>query len=133
MGWIPGSCVYQWSTSEDHGLIAPDGTYRWLVPAAWSNTGFRAPDRGTQGFAKPSWSSDIAYMTNVETRRGEPITYLRWHNEAYPTPLQVQRFAGDQFYRYKGEDTVWYEGPALCRPITYAEWVKAGMSTPEAR
>ncbi|PWD52123.1 hypothetical protein C8046_17220 [Serinibacter arcticus] len=126
-GWVPGSYVYTWATSPDVGLVAPDGGYRWLTAGEWAATGHVAPVRRSEGFAKLSWSSEIAYMTNVGAGQGRPIGYATWARENFPRPLAVQRFAGDQFYRQVGSDTVWYAGPTMNRAITYAEYAAAGF------
>lgn len=126
-GWVPGSYLYVWATSPDVGLIAPDGSYRWLSAAEWAATGSLAPvRRSNEGFAKLSWSSEIAFLTSVSTGQGRPISFETWKRENFPRPASVQRFPGDQFYRQVGSSTVWYAGPTMNRAITWQEYVAAG-------
>lgn len=126
-GWVPGSYFYVWGTSPDVGVVAPDGGYHWLTAAEWAASGYQPPvRRSNEGFAKLTWSSTIAFMTDLAAGQGRPIGYDTWSRENFPRPAQVQRFPGDQFYRQVGSSTVWYAGPTMNRTITLAEYQAAG-------
>ena len=134
VAWIPGTYVYQWATSDQVGVVDPAGSYHWLTKAEWQAMGSPAPHhRANEGFAKLSWSSEIARMTNASAGQGYPISYATWAADNAPTPMQVTRFAGDQFYRNAGSSTVYYAGPTMNRAITAAEWHAAGAPAPEVR
>lgn len=130
----PGSYVYQWATSDQVGVVDPSGGYHWMTPEEWRAVGSPTPQhRANEGFAKLSWSNEIARMTNLAAGQGSPVSDAAWAAENFPEPLQVTRFAGDAFYRNAGSSTIYYEGPTMNRAISAAEWRAAGSPAPEVR
>ncbi|MGY1833401.1 S8 family serine peptidase [Geodermatophilus sp. SYSU D01180] len=133
-GWIAGSYYYKWGTSSELFVEGPDGVNHKLTYAEWQASGFRSfVDWGNYGFLKLSWASDITRMPNLATGYGYAIGYPEWSEESFPTPQVVQRVTGDHFYQWYGNPTIYYQGPAFHRPITYSEWVAAGRPVPEVR
>lgn len=129
--WVPGSYLFKWSTDPDIGIIEPSGKYHWLTASQWNAMGNPAPEhRAREGFAKLTWSNTIARMSDVKSGQGYPISYGHWASENHPDPLDVKRFAGDQFYQFAGTSTIFYAGPTMNRAITYREWVAAGAPKP---
>lgn len=130
--WIDGTYVYRWATSDQVGVVDPSGDYHWLTAAEWAAAGRPTPDvRENQGFAKLFWSNEIARMTNLSAGQGHPIGGATWEAENRPVPLEVTRFAGDQFYREAGSSTIRYAGPTMNRAITLGEWHAAGSPAPQ--
>jgi hypothetical protein len=112
----------------------PDGVKHQLTYAEWEASGFQPFEtRNLQGFAKLSWSSDIAFMSDLSTGEGRPIGFAEWQNEGFPTPAVYQRITGDSFYKESGDPTIWYKGATMNRPITFLEWQAAGFPDPEVR
>jgi hypothetical protein len=133
-GWIPGSYYYKWATSPELFVEGEDGVNHKLTAKEWRDSGYRSfVDRGNEGFMKLSWTSDIVRMTNIGAGHGYRIGLAEWREEAYPSPQVRKRIPGDQFYQYAGQATVWYAGPAMNRPVTYAEWKAAGSPQPAIR
>lgn len=134
VSWIDGTYVYRWSTGSPVGVIDGSGTYHWLSQAEWAAMGWPAPDvRADEGFAKLTWSPEIARMTSVSRGQGFPIDGAAWRSDNYAAPLEVPRFAGDQFYRNAGSSMIFYAGPTMNRAITLAEWQAAGSPSPDVR
>jgi len=133
-GWIKGSTYHQWGSSSELFTRGEDGVVRRLTPDEWKASGYRAFDRlSNVGFAKLSWSPEIAKMTNLQLGAGSPINYPQWAVEGLPTPRASVRIAGDQFYQFAGSSTVWYAGPTVNRPVNYKEWQAAGTPQPNVR
>lgn len=133
-GWIVGSTYYQWGTSSELFVRGEDGVKHKLTYNEWAASGFRAFEwRSSQGFIKLSWAPNIVRITNLGTGDGYSIGYPEWSAEAFPTPQVVQRVVNDRFYKWGNGPTIYYEGAAFSRAITYAEWVGAGRPTPEMR
>lgn len=133
-GWIKGSYYYQWGTSSEIFVEGADGVNHKLTYQEWANSNFRAFERrASEGFLKLSWANDMARMSNLSTGVGRPVGYAEWQEEAFPAPAVQQRITGDQFYKYYGNDTVWYAGPSMNRPVNYAEWQAAGSPAPSVR
>jgi hypothetical protein len=133
-GWIKGSTYYKWETSSGIFVKGPDGVKHQLTYAEWRESGFQQFATNTnQGFAKLSWSSDIAFMSNLSGGGGHPIGYAEWKSEGFPAPAVYQRFTNDQFYKYSGDSTIWYAGPTMNRPINFQEWKAAGFPEPVVR
>lgn len=130
--FVPGSYVYKWGTSTDVLIEAPDGVNHRLTYAEWQAAGFPAPiQRSNEGFVKLSWTSSIAFMSNLAAGTGRPISYQVWSDEGFPTPQVVARFPGDSFVQYAGSPTIYYTGPTVStRAITAAEWQAAGSPAP---
>ncbi len=130
-GWIKDSYYYQWATSGEIFVSGPDDRAHKLTYSQWRDSGFRQfevlADRGLQ---KLSWTNDIAYMESISAGQGGPLSYSDWSEMSFPTPQVVQRFAGDQFYRYGGSADIWYAGPTMNRTINYNEWRAAGFPQP---
>jgi hypothetical protein len=133
-GWIVGSSYYQWGTSNELFVQGEDGVKHKLTYNEWAASGFRAFEwRSSQGFVKLSWAPNIVRITNLATGDGYSIGYPEWAAESFPTPQVVQRVVNDRFYKWGNGPTIYYEGAAFSRAITYAEWVGAGRPTPEMR
>lgn len=133
-GYVAGSYFYKWATSAQLLVVAPDGSHHALSYAEWQASGFQGPvDRSNEGFYRLSWSKDIARMTDIAGGRGYRIGYGEWAAEGFPNPQVVARIPGDTFYRYAGQNTVWYAGPTMNRPVTYSEWSAAGKPAPQLR
>ncbi|MET3770276.1 hypothetical protein ABIB15_002986, partial [Marisediminicola sp. UYEF4] len=133
-GWIKGSTYHQWGSSSDLFIKGADGVVHRLAPDDWKASGYRAFDRlSNVGFAKLSWSPEIAKMTNLQLGAGSPINYQQWAAEGLPTPRATVRIAGDQFYQFSGSSTIWYAGPTVNRPVSYQEWRAAGAPQPTIR
>ncbi|MER5262296.1 hypothetical protein ABTZ99_09475 [Actinosynnema sp. NPDC002837] len=133
-GWIAGSYYYQWGTSNELFVEGEDGVNHKLTYGEWSASGFRAFDpRSNEGFQKLSWAPNIMRMSNLATGAGYSIGYEEWRAEDFPTPQVVRRVANDHFYKYGTAPTIYYQGPAFHRPVSYAEWVGAGSPAPEVR
>lgn len=133
-GWIAGSRYYQWGTSNELFVQGEDGVKHKLTYNEWAASGFRAHDRhGDQGFIKLSWAPNIVRITNLATGDGYSIGYPEWSAESFPTPQVVQRVVNDRFYKWGGGATIYYEGAAFHRPVSYTEWVGAGRPAPEVR
>lgn len=131
VSWIPGSYVYRWGTAPEIFVLSEDGVNHKLTFDEWAATGFQAfDDRTTEGWAKLSWSTPVARMSDLASGQGYPVTYEEWRNHDFPTPALYQRFPGDQFNRYIGDVTIYYSGPTMSRAITYAEWGAAGFPAP---
>ncbi|WP_240674831.1 excalibur calcium-binding domain-containing protein [Cellulomonas endophytica] len=130
-GWIAGSYLYSWGTSDELYVIGEDGSRHKLSYDEWAASGFRPyQELVGRGFAKLSWSGEMAVMSDVSRGQGRPTSYAEWAAELFPAPLAVQRFAGDDFYRYGGTSAIWYAGPTMNRTITAAEWAAAGSPAP---
>lgn len=133
-GHVPGSAYHRWDTAGELFVVPPDRAIHKLTYAEWTASGFHAfVQRVDQGFAKLTWSADIALMTSLAAGQGSRISGTRWQAEAYPTPRAVVRFPNDEFYRYSGRDTIYYRGPTMHRPITFAEWRAAGYPQPTVK
>jgi hypothetical protein len=133
-GWIAGSYYYQWGTSSELFVLGEDGVKHKLTYNEWAASGFRAYEwRSNEGFMKLSWAPNIMRITNLSTGDGYSIGYGEWSAEAFPTPRVVQRIVNDRFYRFGNGPTIYYEGAAFSRAITYAEWLGAGSPVPEMR
>lgn len=133
-GWIAGSYFYKWGTSNELFVVGADLVHHKLTYGEWEASGFRPFDPiSNQGFMKLSWASNITRMTNLAAGSGYTIGYQEWSNEAFPTPQVVQRVVGDHFYRTASDPTIYYQGPAFHRAISYAEWTGAGRPSPEIR
>ncbi|MET3770326.1 murein DD-endopeptidase MepM/ murein hydrolase activator NlpD [Marisediminicola sp. UYEF4] len=133
-GWIKGSTYHQWGSSSELFTKGEDGVVHRLAPDDWKASGYRPFERiSNAGFAKLSWSPEIAKMTNLQLGAGSPISYPQWAAEALPTPRASVRIAGDQFYQFSGSATIWYAGPTVNRPVNYKEWQAAGTPQPTVR
>ncbi|PWD51898.1 hypothetical protein C8046_15865 [Serinibacter arcticus] len=131
VGWVEGSYVYRWATNDQIGVIAPDGTYRWLTPAEWAAMGHRAPDvRRNEGFVSLTWGPEIFRMTDLASGRGEPLDYAGWRRENFPTPRPVTALADHRYERYSTQSSIWYAGPMVQREISHAEWSAVGRPAP---
>ncbi len=130
-GWIKGSYYYKWGTSPELLVEGADGVNHRLSYAEWKASGFRPySDRANEGFFKLSWAPEISRMTSISGGSGYKLSYGEWQEEAFPTPEVRSRIPGDQFYRYGGESTIWYAGPAMNRPVSFQEWQAAGSPEP---
>lgn len=133
-GWIAGSYYYQWGTSNELFVAGADGVHHKLTYDEWAASGFRAFDPlSNAGFMKLSWAPNITRMPNLASGYGYSIDYAEWRAEAFPTPRVVQRVVNDHFYKLGSNPTIYYQGPAFHRAISYPEWVGAGMPSPEIR
>ncbi|NUT47700.1 MAG: excalibur calcium-binding domain-containing protein [Saccharothrix sp.] len=72
-------------------------------------------------------------MSNLSAGVGRSIDYGEWSAEAFPTPRVVRRVVNDHFYKWDNNPTIYYQGPAFERAISYQEWVGAGSPSPEIR
>lgn len=128
---VPGSTVRQWQTSRELFLVAPTGELHKLGYQEWLATGPIAPTAlANQGYLKLSWDSSIGVSTNVAGGQGRPVGFSEWAAAQFPTPLQQNRFPGDQFTQPCGSATITYAGPTLYTPVTYQQWQAAGFPTP---
>lgn len=133
-GWIAGSYYYQWGTSVELFVEGADGVNHKLTYDEWAASGFRDFDRrSNEGFMKLSWAPEITRMSNLASGAGHAIGYAEWSAEAFPTPQVVQRVVNDHFYKWYNNPTIYYQGPAFHRAISYGEWVGAGRPAPEIR
>jgi hypothetical protein len=133
VGWIPGSSIHRWDTSDELFLRGEDGGLHKLGPAEWAAAGHRAPTvRGNQGFVKLSWDGSIARMSDLRYGQGRPIGYAEWLNEGSPTPRVASRFPGDIFEKDFNGPGVRYSGPTVQRYVSYGEWQAAGSPAPYA-
>ena len=114
-----------------------------LSYAQWLQWGAVAPTALQRGFAKLTWTPDIATYTpptpgsNLKTWSGyvyTPLNFSQWLMWGAPTPAEYARFPSDTFCTRLGDPTVWYTGPTVPAPlaITYSQWVAAGRPTPVA-
>lgn len=130
-GWIKGSYYYKWGTTSELFVQGEDGVNHKLTGDEWAASGYRAyDDRGNEGFMKVTWAPEVARMSNLSTGAGRPMGYSEWQQEAFPTPLAVQRITGDQFYKDCASTTIWYAGPGMNRPVSLQEWQGAGSPGP---
>ncbi|WEO76847.1 hypothetical protein BJQ94_16025 [Cryobacterium sp. SO2] len=133
-GWIVGSSYYRWATSSELYVKGSDGIVHKLSYGEWAASGFRSPSvRTNTGFQKLTWSAEIGKMSDIAGGKGAALTYAGWRAEQLPSPQQVRRFPGDQFYTYAGNSTVYYAGPLVNRAVSYAEWAAAGYPAPTVR
>ncbi|MCI9890039.1 CAP domain-containing protein [Micrococcales bacterium 31B] len=134
IGWVAGSIIYKYGTSDQLLLRAPDKGVHVLTFSQWAATGYRNySNYSNQGYSRLSWDSNIAYMTDLKAGKGYVITAAQWSEAGEPWPQFVKRFPGDVFYKNYGSNTVYYQGPTASRAITFNEWVAAGSPTPEVR
>lgn len=133
-GWIKDSVYYQWAGSAQIFVQDAGGVKHALTYAEWQTSGFQPfQKRATQGFVKLSWDGNIAFLTDYAAGKGGPIDRKQWEAEGFPTPTVATRFPGDQLYKFNGDPTIWYAGPTVNRPITYAEWGLLGYPSPTIR
>ncbi|MCE6994365.1 excalibur calcium-binding domain-containing protein [Saccharothrix sp. S26] len=133
-GWIAGSYYYQWATANELFVEGPDGVRHKLTYEEWAASNFQSFERrANEGFQKLSWAPNIIRMTNLAGGQGYSIGYGEWSAQAFPTPQVVRRVTNDRFYKFGTAPTIYYEGPAFHRAVTYQEWVAAGSPAPEVR
>ena len=133
-GWIAGSHYHKWGTSDELFVVGEDGVTHKLTYDEWAASGFRPFEvRANEGYARLSWSANVARMTDLAAGLGSPIDYPEWRRQDFPRPALYVRFPGDQFNLYYGDPTIYYSGPTMSRAITYAEWSAAGFPIPIAR
>lgn len=133
-GWIKGSYYYQWGSSSELFVQSADGVKHKLTYQEWADSGFRPyTQRSNEGFLKLDWAPEFALMTDIAAGTGQPLFYVRWEEEGFPTPRVVRRISGDSFYQNSGSTTIWYKGPGMERPVTYGEWTAAGSPAPSMR
>lgn len=133
-GWIKGSYYYQWGSSSELFVQSADGVKHKLTYQEWADSGFRSyTQRSNEGFLKLDWAPEFAMMTDIAAGIGQPLYYVRWEEEGFPTPRVVRRISGDSFYQNSGSNTIWYKGPGMERPVTYSEWTAAGSPTPTVK
>ena len=130
-GWIAGSHYHKWGTSDELFVVGEDGVTHKLTYDEWAASGFRPFEvRANEGYARLSWSANVARMTDLAAGLGSPIDYPEWRRQDFPRPALYVRFPGDQFNLYYGDPTIYYSGPTMSRAITYAEWSAAGFPHP---
>ncbi|MCF4123579.1 hypothetical protein L1785_21655 [Antribacter sp. KLBMP9083] len=87
-GWIEGSYYYQWATSDELFVVAPDETIHKLTFAEWAASGFEQPERyENEGFINfPLEPRHILYSSNLDARSIDYLTYSEWEAFGFPTP-----------------------------------------------
>jgi len=132
-GWIKDSYYYKWATSEELFVEGPDGVNHKLSYKEWANSGFRGYfNRADEGFIRLSWAPELGRISSLSTGAGRPLGYSEWQEEAFPTPLVVQRMANELFYQACDSTDIWYAGPSMNRRISFQEWLAAGAPTATA-
>lgn len=133
-GWIKDSVYYQWEGSSQIFVQDVGGVKHALTYPEWQASGFQPfTKRANQGFVKLSWDGNIAFLHDFSNGHGAPIGYAQWQAEGFPHPAVATRFAGDQLYKYNGEQAIWYAGPTVNRTISYGEWGVMGYPSPSVR
>jgi len=134
-GWIAGSRIHKWGTGPELFLTGADEVVHKLTGKEWADTGNKGFEtRADQGYLRLTWSPEIVFSADTKSADpGKPVTSASWNAAANPSPLQRQRFTGDEFYMYAGSGDIFYAGPTMERAITYPEWVGAGKPSPELR
>ena len=125
--------VVKFETSDELFEATPAGELRKLSYAAWSASGFPEPVQLTgTGFAKLTWSPEIAFFLDLSTGEGLTITFEQWQMFDFPTPRSQQRFPGDSFaFESAGSPVIVYTGPTFTGPITEEQWNAAGSPEPD--
>ncbi|MFE9234570.1 M15 family metallopeptidase [Cellulosimicrobium funkei] len=132
-GWIPGSSVYRWETSDELFLRGEDASIHKLTWSEWSLAG-RPPAtvRANEGFVRLSWDGSVARVRDLRYGQGAPISYSTWLAEGAPTPRVAPRFPGDIFEKDFTGPGIRYSGPTVSRYVSFAEWQAAGSPVPYA-
>lgn len=126
-GYVEGTRYWKWETGGEIFAEERDGAVHKLTYGEWLASGSREPEYRTgRGYVKLSWYPSIAYLYNTGQGDGYAISYADWAEEDFPTPQVVQRVAGDRFYRYSFDSTVYYQGPNGSFAVTPAQYRAAG-------
>lgn len=137
IGWLEGSKIHQWGTSDELFLTDPGGVVHKLSYPEWQATGRKGFSRHTnQGYVKLAWdgTGGIAFMCDLKAGKGNRIGFGTWVGSGAPTPRTVRRVAGDSVY-WAGPSVptgrpVNYAGPSLKGQLSYPQYLAMGAPAP---
>lgn len=134
-GFVEGSTVLRYGTSDELFLASPDGGWHKLTWPEWEATGFSVPEASPDaGWVRRSWSPTVYRVWGMGTPqfRGEAIDLASWVAVGRPTPRVSPVLEGDRFVQPAGSADVLVTGLGLDGVrLTYEQWVAAGSPTPE--